>query len=373
MVETQGQNGMSKIVIDAREYTTSTGRYMFRLVQYLEKLSTTDNYVILLKPADMNTYPLNNPRFTKIACPHREFSLDEQWGFKKQLDDLKPDLVHFGKDHQPVLYRGKAVTTMHDLTTARFRNPAKPWPVFKFKQLVYKWVVRRVAKKSVAIMTGSQFVKDDVVKFTGIKPDKVTVTYEAADRIEDKPEPLTELAAKQFLMYVGRPTPHKNLERLIEAFVLLKDQHPELTLVLAGKRDTNYRRIEKSVQKQNIGGVVFTGYINEGQLRWLYEHCAAYVFPSLSEGFGLPGLEAMLHGAPVVSSNATCLPEIYGEAARYFDPLDVQAMANTIHEVLTDTALRAQLVRLGQAQANKYSWQRMAEQTLAVYWHVLNS
>ena len=364
---------MKRIAIDAREYTTSTGRYMFRLVQYLEKLDTQHEYTVLLKPENMAVYPLSNSHFTKVSCPYKEFTFAEQLGFKRQLDGLKPDLVHFGKDHQPVFYRGKVVTTMHDLTTARFRNPAKPWIIFRFKQLVYKRVVKRVAKKSAAIITASQFVKDDLVKFTGVNPNKIIITYEAADPIKETPEPVTEVANKQFLMYVGRPTPHKNLERLIEAFVLLKNQHPELILVLAGKKDSNYQRIEKSVQKQNVGGVVFTGFVSEGRLRWLYEHCAAYVFPSLSEGFGLPGLEAMLHGAPVVSSNATCLPEIYGEAAHYFDPLDVGAMRAAINEVLTDKNLRKQLIDKGRLQAATYSWQRLAEQTLAIYRRVLES
>jgi len=365
---------MSKIVIDAREYTTSTGRYMFRLVQYLEKLDDQHDYVLLLKPGDMDAYRLSNSRFTKVACPHKEFTFfGEQVGFLRQLRGLKPDLVHFGKDHQPVLYKGKVVTTMHDLTTARFRNPDKPWVVFKFKQLVYKRMVKRVARKSDAILTGSRFVKEDLAGFTGVSPDKITVTLEAADPIKEVAEAIPPLEARKFIMYVGRPTPHKNLERLIKAFTLVKAQYPDLVLVLAGKQDANYRRIEKSVQKQNIKGVVFLGFVSEARLRWLYEHCEAYVFPSLSEGFGLPGLEAMLHGAPVVSSNATCLPEIYGAAAHYFDPLDVRAMADAINEVLTDSSLRAGLIEAGHRQAGQYSWQLLAEQTLEVYNRILGS
>ena len=175
-------------------------------------------------------------------------------------------------------------------------------------------------------------------------------------------------------MYIGRPTPHKNLERLVQAFRLLQPQYPELKLVLAGKKDTNYRRVEAKVRQQGMeNSVVFTDFVSEGQLRWLYENCAAYVFPSLSEGFGLPGLEAMVHGAPVVSSNATCLPEIYGNAAHYFDPLDTQAMADAINEVLNNAALRQELINRGKDQAAKYSWKRMAEQTLAVYEQVLKS
>jgi len=364
---------MKRIVIDAREWGSSTGRYISNLVRQLERLAPDgDEYVVLMKPRDLAAWQPVRPDFRKLACPYQEFTLwGEQVGLRRQLRGLKPDLVHFGKDNQPVFYRGRVVTTMHDLTTVRFVNPAKLWPVFKFRQLVYRWVVKRVAQRSAAILTGSDFVRDDLVQFTGVDPAKITVTYEAADVIKDSPEPVGGLAGKRFIMYVGRPTPHKNLERLIEAFELLRARQPDLVLVLAGKQDANYRRIEAAVQKANKQAIVFTGFVSEGQLRWLYEHCAAYVFPSLSEGFGLPGLEAMAHGAPVVASNATCLPEIYGRAARYFDPLDAAAMADAINEVLTDKNLRAELVKAGRAQAAKYSWQDMAKETLAVYASVL--
>ncbi|HET7320853.1 MAG TPA: glycosyltransferase family 1 protein, partial [Candidatus Saccharimonadales bacterium] len=262
---------------------------------------------------------------------------------------------------------------VHDLTTARFTNPDKKRTLFWVKQQVYKWVVKRVAKKSKAIITPSQFVKDDLVAYAGINPDKVTVTYEAADHIADPPAPLPSLQNKQFIMYVGRPTPHKNLERLVDAFRLLKAQHPALHLVLAGKKDNNYRRMEALAQQKSIENVEFTDFISDSGLRWLYENCDAYVFPSLSEGFGLPGLEAMVHGAPVASSNATCLPEIYGDAAHYFNPTDTQSMADAINEVLTDKNLRNDLVERGKTQAAKYSWQHMAEQTLAVYSRALSN
>ncbi|HEX7633287.1 MAG TPA: glycosyltransferase family 1 protein [Candidatus Saccharimonadales bacterium] len=366
---------MSKIVIDARQYTTSTGRYAFRLVQYLEKLDANardgnqHNYVILLKPEDMNAYKFSNPRFTKVATPHKEYTFAEQLGFAWQLYRLKADLVHFSMTQQPLLYRKKSVTTIHDLTTARFYNPDKKRTSFVIKQQVYKFLIKRVARHAKAILTPSEFVKNDVRQFANITADKITVTYEAADTITDSPTALPDLQNKQFIMYIGRPTPHKNLERLIEAYELLRAQHPALTLVLAGKKDANYHRIEASLQKRGLKPprIIFTDFVTEGQLRWLYENCAAYVFPSLSEGFGLPGLEAMQHGAPVVSSNATCLPEIYGDAAHYFDPLDTQAMADAINEVLTNKTLRKTLIQNGHQQVKKYSWQRMAEQTLEVY------
>ena len=362
---------MKRIIIDARELRTSSGRYVERLLHYLQILDQGHHYGALLKPEDMNDWSPTNSHFEKVACPHKEFSFDEQTGMLRQIKLLRPDLVHFTFAQQPIRYRGATITTIHDLTTLRFNNPDKTLLIFKFKQQVYKHVIKRAARKSSHIIVGSQFVKDDVIHFTGIKPEKITVTYEAADPITESPEAIAKLADKQFIMYIGRPTPHKNLERLIEAFTLIQAQHQELLLVLAGKKDANYRRIEKQVLKKSIKNVVFTDFVSEGQLRWMYENCAAYVFPSLSEGFGLPGLEAMLHGAPVLSSNATCLPEIYGDAARYFDPYDTLAIADSINAVLINPNLRTELIAKGKEQAAKYSWQRMAEQTLQIYTKVL--
>lgn len=358
---------MKRIVIDARELRTSTGRYMERLLHYLQEIDRDHEYIVLLKPGDIASWNPQHSNFSKHVCPHQEFGFSEQIGFKKQLDGLRPDLVHFGMVQQPIWYTGKVVTTVHDLTTMRFTNPSKNSAVYGFKQQVYKYVVWRAAHKSSFILTPSRFVADDVIRFTGVKPDKVVVTYEAADTIEARPKPMKQLVGRRFLMYVGRPMTHKNLERLIEAFALLRAHDPKLMLVLAGRKDANYQRIEDEAYVKGVKNLLFTGFVTEAQLRWLYERCEAYVFPSLSEGFGLPGLEAMRHGAPVVSSDATCLPEIYGDGAHYFDPSDVNAMADAIREVLTDKKLRDGLVRKGHAQARKFSWQRMAEQTLAVY------
>lgn len=358
---------MQRIVIDARELRTSSGRYVERLLHYLQELDQEHNYTLLLKPVDTGGWLPTNPKFEKLGCPHKEFTFGEQLGLWQQIRGLRPALVHFTFPQQPIWYRGKTVTTIHDLTTLRFANPDKNPAIFKFKQRVYGFVIKRAVRKSAAVITPSEFVKHDLTQFTGINPNKITVTYEAADAITDNAKPLPELENKQFIMYVGRPTPHKNLERLVEAYGLLRIQHPDLVLVLAGKSDANYERIEASVRRRNLKHVLFTDFMSEGQLRWLYEQCAAYVFPSLSEGFGLPGLEAMAHGAPVVSSNATCLPEIYGAAAHYFDPLDSRGMADAINEVLTDKILRAGLVENGRRQAAKYSWRHLAEQTLNIY------
>ena len=260
---------------------------------------------------------------------------------------------------------------MHDLTTLRFLNPSKNTAILKAKQVVYARVNKTVARKSLAIFTPSNYIKKDVIKYTHIKPDKVFVTYESADKIKDTPELVPSLKNKRFVMYIGRPLPHKNLQRLIEAFNIIETTDPDLILVLAGKKDILYSRIEEDVKTKAIENIVFTGFVSEGQLRWLYENCKAYVFPSLSEGFGLPGLEAMIHGAPVVSSNFTCLPEVFGEAAEYFNPMDVENMATAIKRVINDETLQKKLITAGYKQAAKYSWERMTKQTLQVYKTIL--
>ena len=302
---------MAKIAIDARELNSSTGRYVERLLYYLQKIDNENQYLVLLKPADFDKWQPESENFVKVECPFKEFTFGEQIGYKKLLKQLRPDLVHFTMIQQPILYKGKVVTTMMDLTTCRFKNPAKQPFVFWFKQKIYIWVTKFVARKSKKVITISDYVKDDLAKFAHISQDKIVTTHLAADAITETAEPVAKLRGKSFIFYIGRPQPHKNLSRLIQAFAIIKESHPDLMLALAGRKDAIYDSYFKEAQQLGIAeSVIFTGYVTDGQLKWLYRHCKAYVFPSLSEGFGLPGLEAMVHRAPVVSSTNTCLPEI---------------------------------------------------------------
>ncbi len=362
---------MKTVVIDARESGTSTGRYIDKLVEYLHKLKPEHKIVLLTKPHRVEFYKRVAPSFEVVETQYNEFGFGEQLGFLRQIKSLRPDLVHFGMVQQPILYRGNVVTTMHDLTTVRFKNPSKNPVVFTIKQTVYKWVNKLVARKSNTIITPTQFVKDDIVQYAGVNPDKVAVTWESADKIAEIAEPIPKLHNKKFIMYTGRPTPHKNLSRLIDAFTILAKDHPDLYLVLVGKRDPLYEAHERMVKEKGINNVIFTGFVKEGELRWLYENTACYVVPSMSEGFGLPGLEAMAHGAPVASSDATCLPEVYGDAAAYFSPFDIHAMAVVIDKILTDRSFSNKLRTLGEKRLNLFSWKKMAKQTFSVYQEVL--
>ena len=365
---------MPRLIIEARESGTSTGRHIDKLIENLHALKPDFEIIIHTKPHRIDFFKQTTPNFEVIESNFKEFTFAEQFGLLRQLRSFKPDLVHFTMTHQPVLYFGKTVTTIHDLTTTRFNNPTKNWLAFKFKQLIYKGVVVWAAHKSKAILTISNFVKHDIARFSQVSESKITVTYLAADKISDEPEPVAGLKNTKFIMYVGRPLPHKNLKRLIDAFAITRKNQPEVKLVCAGKKDILYERLEEYAAKKGLGdSVVFCGFVSEGQLRWLYENTAAYIFPSLSEGFGLPGLEAMAHGAPVVSSSATCLPEIYGEAALYFNPKDTLDMATKVSQILASPDLAKKLIAKGRTQVAKYSWRKMAAQTLAVYKKVLSA
>src|SRR3989344_766333 len=363
---------VSKVAIDARESGTSTGRYTDKLVQYLHELKPPFKVVILTTAERVKFMRKVAPSFKVVETRYKEFSFGEQLGFLKQLDGLKADLVHFVMVQQPILYQGKVVTTIQDLTTARFRNTAKNWLVFTIKQQVYKFVIYWTAHKSATLIASTEYVKEDVARYASVNSRKIKVICLAADKITVDPQPIVELEDKPFILYVGRPQPHKNLDRLLEAFAILRQSNPNLRLVLAGKKDMLYRRLEKQTKQNGIKNVIFTGFVSEEQLRWLYEQTTAYVFPSLSEGFGLPGLEAMVHGAPVVSSNATCLPEVYKDAAVYFDPTNIQEIADSVLSVLNNEKLRKHLIARGKVVSGSYSWKRMAEQTLGVYKEALD-
>lgn len=361
---------MSHIVIDARIISSTTGRYVERLLTYLQDIDTENLYTVLVPTKDLDYWKPTNPQFALMAADFPSYSFAEQLGFKKFLDELDADLVHFCMPQQPVLYKGTHVTTVHDLTLLQTYNSDKNWFVFRAKQLIGRFVFKHVATSSAHIITPTNYVKNAFADFANIPKDKITVTYEAAGPNTDNEEPV-ELPFKKFLLYVGQQSDYKNIKRLGDAHQRLRDTHPDLGLVLVGKKTPAHLRNEAYFTKRGYSDIHFTGFVSDEQLTWLYHHCSAYVFPSLMEGFGLPGLEAMANGAPVVSSDRTCLPEVYEKAAWYFDPEDTQDMTEKIGHVLDDKALRKELIRNGKNQVEWYSWRTMATETHAVYMDAL--
>lgn len=357
---------MKHIVIDARIISSSTGRYVERLLTYLEEIDHENHYIVLVRSKDIDYWKPKSKNFETKVADYKNFSFGEQLGFTRLLYSLKVDLVHFCMPQQPLLYFKPSVTTMHDLILLKTYNSDKNWLIYHVKQFVGRFVFWYFAYKSRFIITPSDFSREEYLKRYHISPEKVVTTHLAADITKITPEKML-LPYKKYIMYVGQQSDYKNIRRLILAHQQLLHTHQDLGLVLVGSKSTLAKRNEAWVKKNNYQNIIFTGFVNDAELSWLYQHCSAYVFPSLMEGFGLPGLEAMVHHTPVVSSNATCLPEIYGSAAHYFDPLDVNDMAQKINEVLTDEALRRKLRKNGQQQLKKYSWKKMAQETLDIY------
>lgn len=364
-----------RIVIDARIINSTTGRYVERLLHHLQEIDKTNDYIILLLEKDTDYWQPSASNFSVEIADFDQFSLDEQFGLKKLLDNLAPDLVHFCMPHQPAFYRGKKITTFHDLTLLKVYNSDKNWLMYHIKQAVGYFVFKQIIASSEHIITPSDFSKNEIINFSKRAEGKITTIFNAADISTTETESY-DLPFKQFIMYVGHQSDYKNIRRLASSHQRLIKKYPELGLVLVGSlggsKNTSALNNKEFFIEKGYKNILFTGFVPDSQLNWLYENTSAYVFPSLMEGFGLPGLEAMRHGAPVVSSNATCLPEVYGDAAHYFDPTDITDMAKAIDEVLSDDELRKTLVKNGHKQVKKYSWEKTAQQTHDVYMKVLS-
>jgi glycosyltransferase involved in cell wall biosynthesis len=355
------------IAIDARIINSSTGTYVERLLTYLEIIDQKNQYSVLVKNADRNFWKPTNPNFSIKIADFANYSLNEQTKFKTFLDKLHPDLVHFCMPQQPILYKGKSVTTIHDLTLLKTYNSDKNWLIYHIKQLIGRFVFMSVAKKSKYIITPSKYTKDELTKFSKIDSKKVSVIYESAE-----PAKISDIEAykqpySNYLLYVGQQSDYKNIIRLAEAHQILLKKYPDLGLILVGRINKAAQRNKDIFEKKNYQNILFTGFISNEQRNWLYKNSKAYVFPSLMEGFGLPGLEAMAYGLPVISSRSTCLPEIYGDAAIYFDPYEPSDIANKIDGLLENGSLRDELIKKGYLQLSKYSWKKMAQETLSIY------
>ena len=172
---------------------------------------------------------------------------------------------------------------------------------------------------------------------------------------------------KPYVMYVGNAYPHKNLERLVLAFKKLKTKKNDLQLVFVGNEDYFYRRLKDVVTKEKADGIIFVGYVPDYELDTFYHNAEAFVWPSLYEGFGLPPLEAMAKGTPVISSEHPCMKEILEDSAYYFDAENIDHMASSVEKVMGDKDLRRGLTEKGYKQVEKYSWKKMARETLEIY------
>lgn len=365
-----------KIGIDARfigPQGTGLGKYTEKLILNLAKIDAKNHYVIFLRQENWSYLELTSRKnFTKVLADVPWYSLAEQIRLPKIFENANPDLLHIPHFNVPIFYRGKFIVTIHDIIHHKFSEYAattKNPIVFKLKRFAYRTVISHAIKKSQKILTPSNFVKDEIIKTFDINPDQIIVTYEAAEEEYFNRQPST-VNCQPFLLYVGNAYPHKNLNRLLDAFKILHTQYSILNtrLVLVCPRDVFWQRLQGEIRQRKLEDrVELKGYQTAKNLTKLFQKATTYVFPSLSEGFGIPGLNAMATGLPVICSDIPVLKEVYGDAAVYFDPRDPSDIADKINKAVSNSTLMSSLIDSGYRQAKKYSWLKMAKETLKVY------
>ena len=386
------------IGIDARFYGPigkGLGRYTQEVADNIIKIDSENEYVIFLRKENFDEFQIQNNRVKKVLADARWYSLAEQIKMLWLIWKEHLDLMHFPHFNVPIFCPVKFVVTIHDLILTKFPTTRAttlgPF-LYRIKNLAYKAVIWITVKRAKKIIAVSQFTKDDIVKQFKIKPDKIIVTYEGvanlakgrdslfAIKSDDKKTILGYNINSPYLLYVGNAYPHKNLDGLIKVFVVLNKKYPQLRLVLVGKEDYFYRRLQKSAEQFGLwekddlnSRIIFPGYVPDAQLESLFKKATAYIFPSLYEGFGLPPLEAMAKGCPVVSSDKASMPEVLGSAAIYFNPDDEQEMQKQIERIIKDEELREELIKKGYEQVKKYSWWECARKTRGVYENILTN
>ncbi len=382
-----------KIIFDARMYGlehAGIGRYILNLIRQIknEKLKIKNlEITLLIRKKNLKEISQKFGGVFKIlVCDVSHYSLKEQFAVLLQLIKLKPDLVHFPHFNIPVFYPGRFVVTIHDLikhTSKGMETTTRAPLAYWFKYLGYRGVFSQAVKRAVKIIVPSMTVKDELIKTYHLPEEKIEVIYEGVEekfKIKNEKLKMTIQNAKildkydikrPFIIYTGSLYPHKNVERLVKAIICLNDSNhfnKVIRLVVVCARNVFYERFKKRVKEMKGERLIkFLGFVPDEDLAILYKQAEAFIFPSLSEGFGLPGLEAMACGLPVVCSDIAVFREIYGEAACYFDALDFRDMAKKIEMVIKNSKIRKGLIKNGFEKIKKYSWEKMAKKTLEVY------
>jgi len=368
-----------RIGIDARMYRSGVagiGRYSQNLISNLLKIDSDDQFVFFMTDEDYREFKHlkmqnSNVKVKITNIPH--YSLAEQTKLPKIIEKEKLDLMHFLNFNYPVNYKGKFIVTIHDLTLIKFPDTAKRTNILK--RSAFNFVMKKACQNATKVIAISNNTKRDIEDIFHIDSNKVKVIYESADdnTLFKCDQKYVDSMKKKYnidspvILYVGQFRPHKNLPGLVKAFSKIRDEIP-CKLVLVGKPDLAHKRLQESIDKTGKkDDIVMPGFVSDEELACWYKLATVFVFPSLYEGFGLPGLEAMQSGTPVVAANNSVLPEIYEKAAIYFDPFETQDIADKIKSVLLNDKLHSDLVQKGKERVKQFSWEKMAKETLDLY------
>lgn len=374
------------IVIDARRLRDfGIGTYIRGLVRALAAIHSEHRYTLVTGSEDVRDLDGLPENFSTSLYGRVDASQLDNVLFPLHLRALRPDLVHVPLNRVPLLMFRPYVVTVHDLSTLLFGTDDHS----ELRMQMRRFRLKRGLARASRVMAVSEATRRDVEQLAGVPPHRLRLVYNAPDpgffdtddggdearnRIMERYQ-----IERPYLLYAGNIRRHKNIPRLVEAFAVVREQlanHPvygNLRLVIIGDNLSRYPAVRQAVIRSRAEHVVrFLGFVPFETLRHFYQSAAAFVFPSLYEGFGLPPLEAMACGVPVVTSNVSSLPEVAGDAAILVSPENVFDIVRGIREALLDEELRVSLIAKGRVQAARFSWRRTAQQVLDIYEEAAN-
>lgn len=366
-----------RIGIDTRKlHDFGIGTYIRNLLRQLARIDGENEYVLLCRPEDRSALSALGENFRPVLEHADNYSISEQVRIPLALRREGVQLFHAPHYVLPPLVRCRSVVTIHDCIHLMFPQ----YLPNRFALQYARTSIRLAARRATRVLTVSESSKRDILRFVDTEPEKIDVIYNAYDErfgVEPYEEDVVRVRERyqlqdEFVLYAGNVKPHKNLERLIEAFNLVRNRGLDhLKLVMIGDEISKYAALRRAVHQHRLHKHVrFVGYLPEATLAVMYRLAGVFVFPSLYEGFGLPPLEAMASGTPVVTSNVSSLPEVAGDAAILVDPYDPVSIASGMYRVLTDEELRLDLRRRGLARARQFSWETSVRRVHAIYTEV---
>ncbi len=367
-----------RIVIDTRHLRDfGIGTYIRNLLGALSRLDAENRYILVAHPEDLGELSGLAPNFELAPYERRDTDPLDQLAFPWYLRHFSADLFHIPLNVVSIAMPSPYVVTIHDMSSLLFDQQRTLRKNFR------RYQFRRGLLRAERVIAVSHATREDIEELFRVPSERISVVYNAPDPafLEDSPGPEQVQRVLEryqvdypFLLYAGTIRPQKNIPRLIEAFAVVRgrlEDHPvyrDLRLIIIGDEISRYPAVRRAVIQTRVEAVVrFLGFVPLDTLKVFYKTAAAFVFPSLYEGFGLPPLEAMACGTPVVTSNVSSLPEVAGDAALLVNPENVFDIAAGIREVLTNESLRAELIERGRRRARQFSWERTACQVLEIY------
>ncbi len=368
-----------RIGIDARLVYYSKagiGQYIIHLTRGLARLDTPDDQFLLLQSRKDKTKIIQNNHFGRTSLWTPSHHRLEQHALRAETAPLGLDLLHSPDFIPPFKRNYKSVITVHDLAFLLY-------PQFMTRESArYYGQIDQAVRNTDHIIAVSEATKRDLIKLLGVPRDKITVIYEGRNPTYhqiDRQEAHTFVKKTfgldpNFIFFISTLEPRKNIPTLLRSYRYLKDHYRHTCkLVLAGSKGWLFEEVDDTIKKLQLeNDVVLLGRVHDAEVNYLYNAAGMLVYPSFYEGFGLPPLEAMNCGTPVIASKINVMPEIVGDAALLIDPHDVESLSVAMHRLLTDDTLRRELVAKGLVRAAKFSWEQAARETLAVYRQVIH-